>query len=67
MTLFSKVTQSVNPQRLPDTAPALIGNPSPHPWLAATGAHTLNESVSVAELVRVAQVNAFTANEYCLL
>jgi len=32
---------------------------------AATGAHTLNEEVSLAELVRVAQVYALTALAYC--
>ena len=32
---------------------------------AATGAHTLNECVPVAELVRVAQVYALTAVAYC--
>ena len=39
--------------------PALTHGP------AATGAHTLNESVPVAELVRVAQVYALTAIGYC--
>lgn len=32
---------------------------------AATGAHTVNESVPVAELVRVAQVYAMTAIHFC--
>lgn len=32
---------------------------------AATGAHTLNEEVSLADLVRVAQVYALTAVGYC--
>ncbi len=32
---------------------------------AATGAHTLNEEVSLADLVRVAQVYALTAVAYC--
>ncbi len=39
--------------------PALTHGP------AATGAHTLNEEVPVAELVRVAQVYALTAIGYC--
>ena len=39
--------------------PALTHGP------AATGAHTLNEEVSVAELVRVARVYASTAVSYC--
>jgi acetylornithine deacetylase/succinyl-diaminopimelate desuccinylase-like protein len=39
--------------------PALTHGP------AATGAHTLNEEVSVAELVRVARVYALTAISYC--
>ena len=39
--------------------PALTHGP------AATGAHTLEECVPVAELVRVAQVYALTAVEYC--
>ncbi len=39
--------------------PALTHGP------AATGAHTLNEEVAVAELVRVARVYALTAVSYC--
>jgi acetylornithine deacetylase/succinyl-diaminopimelate desuccinylase-like protein len=39
--------------------PALTHGP------AATGAHTLNEAVPVAELVRVAQVYALTAIGFC--
>jgi len=39
--------------------PALTHGPN------ATGAHTLNERVSLAELVRVAQVYALTALRYC--
>ncbi|MDP6016400.1 MAG: M20/M25/M40 family metallo-hydrolase [Candidatus Latescibacteria bacterium] len=39
--------------------PALTHGP------AATGAHTLSEEVSVAELIRVAQVYALTAITYC--
>jgi acetylornithine deacetylase/succinyl-diaminopimelate desuccinylase-like protein len=39
--------------------PALTHGP------AATGAHTLNEAVPVAELVRVAQVYALTAVAFC--
>lgn len=39
--------------------PALTHGP------AATGAHTMNEEVSVAELVRVARVYALTAMSYC--
>ena len=41
--------------------PALTHGP------AATGAHTLSEEVAVAELVRVAQVYALTAINYCPL
>lgn len=41
--------------------PALTHGP------AATGAHTLSEEVTVAELVRVAQVYALTAINYCPL
>ena len=39
--------------------PALTHGP------AATGAHTLNEQVPVAELVRLARVYALTAVNFC--
>lgn len=44
---------------------AVAGIPALSHGPAATGAHTLNEAVTVDELVRVAQVYALTALEYC--
>ena len=45
----------------------LAGIPAITHGPAATGAHTLDESVSLDELVRVAQVYALTAVGYCAL
>ncbi|HIC17839.1 MAG: M20/M25/M40 family metallo-hydrolase [Candidatus Poribacteria bacterium] len=45
---------------------AVAGIPALTHGPAATGAHTLQECVSVAELVRVAQVYALTAVGYCI-
>ena len=44
---------------------ALAGIPALTHGPAATGAHTLQERVSVQELIRVAQVYALTAVAYC--
>jgi acetylornithine deacetylase/succinyl-diaminopimelate desuccinylase-like protein len=48
-----------------NTFSALAGIPALTHGPAATGAHTLQEQVSIAELVRVAQVYALTAIAYC--
>ncbi len=48
-----------------NTFAALAGIPALTHGPAATGAHTLNERVPVAELVRVAQVYALTAVGFC--
>ena len=48
-----------------NTFAALAGIPPLTHGPNATGAHTLNEQVPVAELVRVAQVYALTAIAYC--
>jgi len=48
-----------------NTFAALAGIPALTHGPAATGAHTLDERVSLAELVRVAQVYALTALAYC--
>lgn len=48
-----------------NTFARLAGIPALTHGPAATGAHTLNEEVPVAELLRVAQVYALTAISYC--
>lgn len=48
-----------------NTYASLAGIPALTHGPAATGAHTLNEAVTVDELVRVAKVYALTAVEFC--
>jgi acetylornithine deacetylase/succinyl-diaminopimelate desuccinylase-like protein len=75
VTAFQSAYTTLTGQELPlggkpfvddgNTFAALAGIPALTHGPAATGAHTLHEQVSLAELVRVAQVYALTAIAYC--
>lgn len=72
---FQAAHQAVTGRELPlggkpfvddgNTFSAMAGIPALTHGPAATGAHTLQERVAVAELIRVAQVYALTAMGYC--
>ena len=75
VTAFQQAHQAVTGSPLPvggkpfvddgNTFSALGGIPPLTHGPAALGAHTLNEEVSIEELIRVAQVYALTAVGYC--